>query len=216
MPSMPYIVFWLPVRGGRPPGKRRVDARRASPLQARRCRAASSQQDGAGLRHVERIEGAGQRDMQHLRAALGHAGPQSLVLVAEHQHGRQAQGFLKGIDGGSSAAARAGKWSNPLLRHCPAHAPDCRRGQWGAVSSAPARRPLCGRAEVGVLCRGSSMPAPAQRVKGAAERPPGCRGPAPGQGQASRGRGGLMHGGEHAFQRLELRDGEGGPPLPDG
>ena len=70
------------------------------------CR--QSQKNGPGLRHIERIKSPRQGYAQHMRAPLGHAWPQSLVFVAQHQNGGQAHGFCKGVQApGSGLAACA-------------------------------------------------------------------------------------------------------------
>ena len=63
-----------------------------------------TQQDGACLGHVERIEFARQRDAQHPAAAFGHTGAQALVFIAQHQHGGQLHGVFERVGGGPQPA----------------------------------------------------------------------------------------------------------------
>ena len=71
--------------------------RRQKSVAATVPRGSKPQQDGPGLRHIERIKGPGLRNAQHSPTALEHAGPQAFVLIAQHQHGGQAQGHGKSV-----------------------------------------------------------------------------------------------------------------------
>lgn len=166
------------------------------------------QQNGAGLRHIERIESTGKRNMQNAGTALGNAGTHALFLVAEYKNGRQAQDFSKGIDGCRPAAARAVNGQSGFFGTVQRVAEIVDAGN-GQSFQGSRRRALRSGAEVGAVVAGQQQASAAQSVQGAAKRTQisGVLYLIKGKQQ---GQGGRMYRGKHGLQRLECRDDKAG------
>ena len=105
-----------------------------------------------------------------MRAPLGHAWPQSLVFVAQHQNGGQAHGFCKGVQApGSGLAACAVDGQSGFFSAVQGMPQVCHAGH-GQMLQGSGGGAAGGRAQIGAVVAGHNDARAPKGVKGAAER----------------------------------------------
>ena len=129
------------------------------------------QENGSGLRNVERIERTAERNFKPLRTTLGDAWAKSFLLTSENHDGGKVEGRAEGIQRGIFGSTAAGSVDGEAFLFSLVKRPgEIYRLADGKFLQSTGRRAECCRAKVDAVVLGQEKARGTERVHGPCER----------------------------------------------